>query len=324
MIDFPMTGDALCDRLAFGTGRLFKSDLANGEATLRRAYDLGIRHFDSSIAYGAGAGQVMLARLIGQVPADDLFVSTKIGYFRDGFPGARELYGDRGALWAMIHECYRVLRGKIDLLQVHEADLTYWWGDTTVHERLRYVSPVSECIPGSAPVADVLQEAKERGVCSAVGVTGNSARPLAEVVRRVPVDSVMCAYNLDPIYRGTLEHVAPAARERGAAVLAAGVLQGGEYRSLEAMSPRIKGKRGIPEKMTAFAKIQAESGIDAVELLYRWSLSVDGVDRWIFGASSPDQVDRTMDALRKGPLPDDLQSALNALAIPGIENLADE
>jgi hypothetical protein len=51
-------------------------------------------------------------------------------------------------------------------------------------------------------------------------------------------------------------------------------------------------------------------------------LSVESVDRWILGASRPSQIEETMTILRKGPLPADLQTALDDLAVPGLDRPA--
>ncbi len=320
MIDFPVTGDPLCDRLGFGTGRLARGSLANAEATIRFAYDLGIRYFDSSIAYDHGAAHGALGRLVRNVPADDLFISTKIGLFAETYPGCLELYRDAGALRGVVHECYRSLHGKVDLLQIHEADSIVWWDDHPGAYDEDYITPVTRVIPGDAPVMDVLLEAKRLGVCTSIGVTAVTARPLAETVRHLPVDSVMCAYNLDPVFRGALEHVLPAARERGASLLAAGVLQGGAYISRDNVDARLLDWPAIPERLNALGRIAAESGLAIVELLLRWALSVNGVDRWVLGAENPEQLEETIGILRRGPLPRDLQAALDELAVPGIES----
>jgi aryl-alcohol dehydrogenase-like predicted oxidoreductase len=314
------TGDPLCDRLAFGTGRLARGNLANAEETIRRAYDLGIRHFDSSIAYDHGAAHAALGRLIRSVANDTLYISTKIGLFGEAFPRSSELYRDAGAIRGVVHECYRTLEGKIDLLQIHEADDVLWWVDDPNVHNGRYVAPVSNVIPGPSPVLEVLDEARHNGICSSIGVTANTARPLAEVVRHIAVDSVMCAYNLDPVFRGAQEFVLPAARENGASLLAAGILQGGSYLRRDRVDARLTDWALFPQRLDAFDHIVAGSGLSALELLLRWALSVEGVDRWVLGASEPREIMETMAILRRGPLSAELQAAMDGLAAPGIES----
>jgi D-threo-aldose 1-dehydrogenase len=314
-ISFPAT-DELCSRLAFGTGRLGRGDLANVEATIRTAYDLGIRHFDSSVGYDNSVPHAALARLLRDVPRDDVFISTKIGHFRPSFPGYRDLYRNADVLWGVVHECYRMLLGRIDLLQIHEADLRFWWDPDAPDSNPCYLEPGTEYDVAGSAVSSVIARAKSEGVCRYTGATGNSSGPLARAVANLDVDTVMCAYNLDPIFRGALRSVAPVARDRDLLFMAAGVLQGGAYRDPLNPPERLTRSPQARDAFSRFHRIQEQAGLSAVELLLRWSLSVDGVDRWILGASRPEQVEQTMGMLRKGPLPEDLTRALNELALP--------
>ena len=318
-IAIPDHRDPLLSRLAFGVGRLHKHDIGTAYRTVRRAYDLGIRHFDASVYYGHGVGHAILGRLIQEV--DDpgrLYVSTKIGHFVEGFPGARDLYRNYDALWGLVHECYRMLHGRIDLLQIHEADLAWWWLDEAT-PGTRFLPPDASCDFAGAPVMRIMERARETGICRHIGVTGNTSTVLSRVASNVDVDTVMCAYNLDPIFRGVEENILPVAHDRGLAVLSAGVLQGGAFVRPHDLQRWYRNDERIVARFERFASIQEESGVSAVELVLRWMLQVPGIDLWVLGASHPDQVEETMEALRKGPLPRDLQNALDELSLPGID-----
>ena len=75
----------------------------------------------------------------------------------------------------------------------------------------------------------------------------------------------------------------------------------------------------LTEAFSAFHAVQLESGLSGVELVCRWALSVKSVDKWVIGASKPAQIEDTMSILRRGPLPTDLQSALDGLEIPSLD-----
>lgn len=317
--DIPDHDDPLLSRLAFGVGRLQKHDIGTAYRTVRRAYDLGIRHFDASVYYGNGAGHAVLGRLILDVgDTEKLYVSTKIGHFVDGFPGAEGLYRNQEALWGLVHECYRMLRGRIDLLQIHEADLASWWIDDPPPDH-RFLPRNASCDFAGAPVMQIIERARDTGVCRHIGVTGNTSTVLSRVASELDVDTVMCAYNLDPIFRGVEENIIPVAHDHGLAVLSAGVLQGGAFVRPHDLQRWYRNNERIVARFERFASIQRESGLPAVELVLRWMLVVRGVDLWVLGASHPDQVEETMAALRKGPLPQDLQDALDELSLPGID-----
>ncbi len=319
-IDLPNKDDPLLSRLAFGVGRLHKHDLGTAYRTVRAAYDHGIRHFDTSVYYGFGLGQTVLGQLIADVgDRDTLFISTKIGHFQKEFPGAKDLYRNEEALWGLVHECYRQLRGPIDLLQIHEADLALWWDSSEPEEGRRFVQADVEYEFRTAPVMRALGRARDSGVCRYTGATGNTSEALSRVVSAIDVDTVMCAYNLDPIFRGAQANLLPVVRERGLFYLSAGLLQGGSYVRPRNFDRWYHRDERIVERFTRYAEIQEESGLTGAELVSRWMLSVPDVGCWVLGASHPDQVDETMRVLRKGPLPADLQAALDALALPGVD-----
>jgi len=49
------------------------------DALVRRAYDVGIRLFDTAPQYGSGLAERRLAHILPQLPRDELIVSTKVG-----------------------------------------------------------------------------------------------------------------------------------------------------------------------------------------------------------------------------------------------------
>lgn len=51
-------------------------------AGLRRAFDLGINHFDSADVYGDGHSERMVGRFLKEVPREKVVVATKVGWFR--------------------------------------------------------------------------------------------------------------------------------------------------------------------------------------------------------------------------------------------------
>jgi D-threo-aldose 1-dehydrogenase len=315
---FPTTDD-VCSRVALGTGRLHQRDLANMEATIRRAYDLGIRHFDSSVGYDNAAPHAALSRLIRDVPADDIFISTKIGHISPSFPDYRSLYRNRDALLGVVHECHRMLLGKIDLLQIHEADLRFWWDDGAPNDRHCFILPGREYDFRGAPVYDVVRYAKSNGVCRYVGITGNSSVPLSRVAAALRVDTVMCAYNMDPVFRGTVDTVAPIARRRGQFLMAAGVLQRGHFRDPDRLPDPMAKFDHVRSAFSRFGAIQRSVGLPAIELVSRWAFSIVAADKIVVGASNPDQLEELIGFFRKGPLPDDVLSALDGLALPGFD-----
>ncbi|HEY3411956.1 MAG TPA: aldo/keto reductase [Armatimonadota bacterium] len=66
------------------------NDDAQSLAGLRRAFELGINHFDSADVYGDGHSERMLGRFLKEVPRDEVIIATKVGWFRGTAPNAMQ------------------------------------------------------------------------------------------------------------------------------------------------------------------------------------------------------------------------------------------
>ena len=63
-----------------GVGGIFaRNDDATGEATVARAWDLGIRYFDTAPYYGHGASERRYGAVLAGKPRGELVLSTKVG-----------------------------------------------------------------------------------------------------------------------------------------------------------------------------------------------------------------------------------------------------
>ena len=115
-------------RIALGLWQNFGgSDLfENGRAMARRAFDLGITHFDLANNYGPpyGSAEETFGRILQKDLApfrDELVISSKAGY--DMWPGP---YGDRGSrkylVASMDQSLKRMGQGYVDIFYHHRPD----------------------------------------------------------------------------------------------------------------------------------------------------------------------------------------------------------
>jgi myo-inositol catabolism protein IolS len=59
-------------------------------AGLKRAYELGINHFDTADVYGDGHSERILGQFLKTVPRDEIVIASKVGWFRGTAPGAMQ------------------------------------------------------------------------------------------------------------------------------------------------------------------------------------------------------------------------------------------
>jgi D-threo-aldose 1-dehydrogenase len=311
-------GDPLA-RLVMGSGTL-KHDLNTRVAVIERAYDLGIRRFDSSPLYGQGVSQVVVAHALG-AHRDEVHIATKLGHFGRRFPGGDALYRHRDVLWGQIHENIRALRRPPDLLQIHEADQRVWW-HPPAPERGPLVDPCEPCDYAAAPVMAALHDARDQGLCRAIGLTGNHPAALTPVLRGVEVDTVLVAYNFDPIFRAAGETLMPLAAQRNVTVLLGSVFQSGAYHRPPEESRRLTRDARVIDHFAAFQKLGDEAGLGITQMVMRFMITAAPAARVVLGASRPQQVEECVAAWLDGPLPEDVQRAVEALALPGVESVS--
>src|SRR5216117_393296 len=142
----------------FGTER----PLATGREIVRRAFDLGITHFDLANNYGPpyGSAEENFGRLLRSDLApyrDELVISTKAGY--DMWPGTYGEWGSRKYLLASLDQSLQRLRLEyVDIFYSHRFD-----PDTPLEETM-----------------GALDTAVRRGKALYVGISSYSAQKTRE------------------------------------------------------------------------------------------------------------------------------------------------
>ena len=118
----------LLPRISLGLWQNFGGTdrLENGRAILRRAFDLGVTHFDLANNYGPppGSAEENFGRILRADFApyrDELIISTKAGY--DMWPGPYGNFGSRKSLLASLDQSLRRLGvDYVDIFYSHRPD----------------------------------------------------------------------------------------------------------------------------------------------------------------------------------------------------------
>lgn len=298
--------------VGLGGGYLAKRGIDTGIAVVRAALDAGLTYFDTSPGYGRS--QEILGWALEGV--EDAFLATKIGHL----PNDND-YRFPQALWGQLYHSLSLLkREHVDLLQIHEADRTYWWGDCVREERV-FVEPGGRHDFADAPIMRVLKEARQQGLCRYIGITGNNPRALSRVLRAVDVDTCLLAYNYDLVWRTACTEVMPLAGQKGVALLLASINHLGRFVEVcrewleeppDWMTPE------LGERFASLYDIQRRSGLSLIELGVRFVLGEERAALLLAGASKPQQIEESVAAARRGPLPQDLYAEIAALGIEGL------
>jgi D-threo-aldose 1-dehydrogenase len=217
--------DVLVTQLGLGTaplGNMFRSvDERDGLAAVTRAWDLGLRFFDTAPLYGHGLAERRLGEALRAQPRDACVVATKVGRLlrTNRGPVPSSIFADtpavhpvfdfsaRAALRSLEESLDRLGLERVDVLHVHDPD----------HH-------AAQALGGAFPA---LRQLRAEGRIRAIGAGMNQSAMLARFVREADVDCVLLAGRYSLLDQGGLDELLPLCVERGVAVIAAGVFNSG-------------------------------------------------------------------------------------------------
>ncbi|HEV2121912.1 MAG TPA: aldo/keto reductase, partial [Chloroflexota bacterium] len=108
-----------------------QGDQANETAQdiIMRAYELGIRAFDTAPLYGSGASERRIGRALAQLPREEIVVATKVGrLIRPGENGSHKPVFDfsyDGVMRSVEESLERMTLDRLDVLHIHDPDRHY-------------------------------------------------------------------------------------------------------------------------------------------------------------------------------------------------------
>ncbi len=308
-VDLPLISLGLWQN--FGTSR----PLEPARAILRRAFDLGICHFDLANNYGPpyGSAEANFGRIFAEdlrPYRDELFISTKAGY--DMWPGP---YGDRGSrkylLASLDQSLQRMGIDYVDVFYSHRAD-----PETPLEETM-----------------GALVTAVQRGKALYAGISSYSperTREAVEILRAegVPLLIHQPSYSLINrwIERGLLDVLAgegvgciafsPLAQGMLSERYLGGIPEGSRASQHGSLSPELLSEDNL-ERVRGLATIAAERGQSLPQMAIAWVLREERVTSALVGVSSVEQLEQNVAALSKLSFSADELEAIDRFALDG-------
>lgn len=287
-----------------GLGGLFVSSLgaeyAQAREAIGRALELGINYIDTAPTY-ADSEAVVGQALAEIAPTTPVILSTKLGGRPQPFRPQ-----NRDDLEASIEESLRLLRrDRLDIVMVHEPDRPGqydWWTDPDAFQ---------------GPVFDFLEDLKRQGVVGHIGLGGTTAYELARLIRTGRFDVVLTAFNYSLLWREAAHEVLPAAQEQGMGIILGSPLQQGTLArryndEVRSGAPWLSAPRRA--QFRALYGLLDDLDMPLPELALRFCLSHPAVSCVLTGARSTGEVEASVAAAEKGPLPDDILGRLDEIA----------
>jgi len=196
-------------------------DEATGVGIIERAWDAGIRFFDTAPLYGHGLAEMRLGKVLRQKPRDEFTLASKVGRLlrADALPEPGQSWHGTPPVNPMFDFTYDgVMRSfeeslgrlgidRIDILHIHDPDNHY-----------------DAAIAGAYRALDRL---RADGVIGAVGAGMNQAEMLARFAREGDFDCFLLAGRYTLLDQIALKELLPECLQRGIAIIAGGVYNSG-------------------------------------------------------------------------------------------------
>ena len=188
---------------------------------IERAWDAGIRHFDTAPLYGYGLAEMRLGQALRDKPRDEFVLASKVGRLLRGdappepgqsFRGTPPVnpvfdFSYEGVMRSVDESLERLQLERIDILHIHDPDNHY-----------------NEAVQGAYKALDHL---RSEGVIRAVGAGMNQAEMLARFARDGDFDCFLLAGRYTLLDQVALNELLPLCVERGIGIIAAGVYNSG-------------------------------------------------------------------------------------------------
>ncbi|TAM27754.1 MAG: aldo/keto reductase [Rhodanobacter sp.] len=299
-------------RLSFGgapIGNLYESvDNETAAATVMRAWDQGIRHFDTAPYYGYGLSEDRLGTTLQHVERSSYTLSTKVGRrieddlgrsdHTDGFIVDNQRaffdYSRDGIMRSLETSLKRLRTDHVELLLLHDiGPLTHGANHPAV---LRQA--LDEALPTMA-------ELRSQGVCDAIGIGVNEEAICLEVMPQFPLDAIMLAGRYTLFEQQHSERVMAQALLHDVAILAAGPYNSGLLGA--AAGPGrfydyAPADEATLEKARSFYAMCARTGTDVGAAALQFPLAHPAVASVVCGLRSISEVDCAAERLQS-PIP---------------------
>ncbi|MFB7786471.1 L-glyceraldehyde 3-phosphate reductase [Streptomyces vinaceus] len=288
--------------------------LESQRAILRRAFDLGVTHFDLANNYGPppGSAELNFGKIFAQDFAsyrDQLILSTKAGYFMHEGP-----YGEWGSRKYLMSS----LDASLKRMGVDYVDIFY-------SHRFDPETPLEETM-------GALASAVQQGKALYVGVSSYTAAQTAEaarILREMGVRPLIHQPSYSMINRWTEEDgLLDTLEEAGMgcisfAPLAQGLLTGKYLKGIPEDSRAAAGKSLNPDllsedvvrRLAGLNEIAARRGQSLAQLALNWVLRDERMTSALIGASSVSQLEQNVAALGSAPLSEEELKEIDSFAV---------
>jgi D-threo-aldose 1-dehydrogenase len=301
---------------------------AEAQATVRQAWALGARYFDTAPLYGHGLSERRVGVALGGEARETYLLSTKVGRLLEtcapgdedsgiylGVPPLKVVYdySHDGVMRSYEASLERLGADRVDILYVHDIDIMTHGSAEAAEARTR------ELIDRGGWRA--LDDLRAAGDVAAIGAGVNEWEPCARLIELADPDIFLLAGRYTLLEQEALAALLPACIARGigvvvggpfnSGVLATGAVPGAIYNYARAPEP-------ILRRTAAIEAVCAAHGVRLAQAALQFPLGHPAVVSVIPGGQTADQVAQNL-GLLNAPIPDTLWRDLRAAGLMSLD-----
>lgn len=290
-------------------------------AVLERAWQAGVRYYDTAPLYGLGLSETRLNRFLRDKPRDDYVLSTKVGRLLEAcapedrigvgkwfdVPARREIYDYSydGVMRSIEHSLERLGVHRIDILLAHDIDVPNQGSRANVNAK------VDQLMAGGY---HAMERLRNEGVIRAFGAGVNEWEVCQQLTERGDYDLFLLAGRYTLLEQEALNSFLPLAQSRGI-----GIIIGGPYNSgILATGPREgsfynydPAPQDILDKVTRIQAVCQAHGVRLVDAAFQFPLLHPCTVSVIPGGQGLEEMDSNITAA-SADIPADLWAELKA------------
>ncbi len=205
---------------------------SESDAMVQRAWNAGMRYFDTAPYYGHGLSEARLGHSLRWKPRDAFLLSSKVGRvlrparredvdfkpWVNGLPFTCHYdYSYDGAMRSVEDSLQRLGLGHIDLLFIHDADV-FTHGPEL--QKVYFKQAMNGCYRA-------LVRLREEGVVKAIGAGVNDLEVMLEFMQQGDFDALLVAGRYTLLEQDALDELLPLCERRNTAIVIGGGFNGG-------------------------------------------------------------------------------------------------
>jgi aryl-alcohol dehydrogenase-like predicted oxidoreductase len=265
-------------------------DVPEALRCVRVALDRGMNYIDTAAYYGRGMSEVMLGRVLPEIPRDSYTLSTKLGrYAPQHFD-----FSARRVLESVDISLERMQLDHLDIVFCHDIEF------------VNLDQIVEETIPA-------LRKEVDKGKVRFIGVSGYPMKIFTEMLERADLDVVL-SYNHYTLQNDMALSLVEPCKQKNVGLINAAPFSA----RLLTSAPLPQWHKATPEVREVAAKAAAhcsERGTDIAKLALQYSVANQDFTSCVTGSASPERVSQWCDWLEQ-PLDEALVGEVKEILKP--------